>query len=288
MDINQSEKKSIESVKAAIASGKLTREEIMKRLRGAIAQEERKPIEQQDHEQIMLYDQLLYELETGKRYVSRREEALRAAKAHLAELDQRKARLRPVKWIAVILAAMLVLVVGAEVLLHREWLFGKPSEDGQQYIIQGEKIDPGLVAESNADIDDSFERITTNSFDHAVMVLGYTPHVPTWVPDGWQFQSYYARKSETMTWFVVSYQNVKYENLLNYEERRYNNADYAKNEIEQDASGEVINVSGKTAYYRTNMNSSSIAWTNKLMLHNIVGPIDKPSLIKMRESINEE
>jgi len=36
------------------------------------------------------------------------------------------------------------------------------------------------------------------------------------------------------------------------------------------------------------MNSSSIVWTNELMLHNIVGPIDKLSLIKMRESINEE
>lgn len=120
MNSNQKEKKSLETIKAAIASGELTHENIMKRLRWAITQEETKPVEQQDHDQIMLYDQLLYELETGKRYVSRKDEALHQLKARLATSDRRKTRLRLVKRLAVILAAILVIVVAAEVLLRHK------------------------------------------------------------------------------------------------------------------------------------------------------------------------
>lgn len=285
MDSSQPENKSIESIKAAIANGKLTREVIMKRLRGAIAQEERKPIEQQDHEQILLYDQLLYELETGKRYVSRREEALREAKAHLAELDQRKARLRPFKRIAIILAAMLVSVVGAEVLLHREWLFGIPSEDGQQYIIQGEKIDPGLVAESKATENKQYKEIRTVHLDEVLPILGYQPTPPTELPVGWYLHLYFASSTAETKRFISSYQNDNEEYLLQYEERTYNTAERARAELEQNELGLSMTIDKIKVYMVQNTTDPVCVWIRGMTYYSLYGPITKDEIIKVIKSI---
>lgn len=286
MDSSQPENKSIESIKAAIANGKLTREEIMKRLRGAIAQEERKPIEQQDHEQILLYDQLLYELETGKRYVSRREEALREAKAHLAELDQRKARLRPFKRIAIILAAMLVSLVGAEILLHREWLFGIPSEYGQQYIIQGEKIDPRLMAESKANENKQYKEIRTEHLDEVLPILGYQPTPPTVLPVGWYLHLYFASSTAETKRFVSSYQNDNEEYLLQYEERTYNTAERARAELEQNELGLSMTIDKIKVYMVQNTTDPvCVCWIRGMTYYSLYGPITKDEIIKVIKSI---
>ena len=184
------ERYTLEAVKSALSSGALTREEMISRLKGAIIVEERKAYGESNRQLIELYGRILYELETGKPYVSRKDEALRQVKARLAADDQRKVWVRPMKRVALALATLLVLVAGAEVVLHREWLFGRPSDDEQQYIIQGKSIDPGLVVEGQANLEDAFERITTNNLEHAIMVLGYTPLAPTWVPEDWVFESY--------------------------------------------------------------------------------------------------
>ena len=285
MDSSQPENKSIESIKAAIANGKLTREEIMKRLRGAIAQEERKPIEQQDHEQILLYDQLLYELETGKRYVSRREEALREAKAHLAELDERKARLRPFKRIAIILAAMLVSVVGAEVLLHREWLFGKPSENGQQYIIQGASVDPGLVAEGKVNENQPYKEIRTEQLEEVVPILGYKPILPTYLPAGWRLRSYFASNTATAKRFTASYQNDDEEYLLKYEERTYDSPERARAELEQNELGESVEINGTKIYMVSNTSDPVFVWTNHLTYYSLYGPVPEKEMLSTLEGL---
>lgn len=115
MDSKQApERYTLDQVKSALSSGALTRDEMIGRLKGAIIEEERKPYGESDRQLIVQYGRILYELETGAPYVSRKEEALRQVKARLAADDQKKARLRPVKRLAIVLASMLLLVIGGE------------------------------------------------------------------------------------------------------------------------------------------------------------------------------
>lgn len=273
----------------AISSGQVTREELVAQIEKAVRIEEEKPYEHRDYELITKLEKLGYELRTSHVYASRKEESLRQIKARLiADGEQAKPYVRRFKRLTIVLAAMLVLIIGAEVFLHRAWLFGKPSKDGQRYIIQGMNIDPGIIVDGQADMDDAFERITTKNLDNIVIMLGYKPKLPTWLPSGWKLRTYYAQRFETMTWFVASYENASAETLLNYEERRYLNANRARAEMEQDDIGEKINVSGKSVYFRTNIYSASIVWTDELVLRNVVGPLDKETLIRIQESIQKE
>ena len=63
----------MDAIRAAIDSGDLSREEIMRRIRGAIGKEEMKPKQDRRIDLILMYEYLLYELRTGKPYVSRKE-----------------------------------------------------------------------------------------------------------------------------------------------------------------------------------------------------------------------
>ena len=276
----------LDQVKSALSSGALTREEMIGRLKGAIIEEERKPHGESDRKLIVLYGRILYELETGKPYVSAKDDALRQVKARLAADDQRRVRLRPIKRIAVVLTAMVVLVTGVEVFLHRERLFGRPSEDEQRYIIKGNSVDPELISSGVADSEDTIDRITTKNLDHAIMVLGYTPQLPSWVPDGWTLKNYYANRSDSMSLFSVSFHSKTQNKLLKYEVRSYSDVTMVNEELEQDGDGEKISISGSEAYYKTNLETTAIVWNNDMKLYSVTGPLDKETLMRIQESID--
>lgn len=283
--ISEEHKSSLDAFVTAIKGGQMTREESLAWLDTKIEQEEAKPYAQRNYSWIATLEKLHYELRTNHTYISRKEESLKEIKERLAADDRKKVRLRPVRRLVAVMAVAMIVVVGGELLLHKEWLYGKPSEDEQQYIIQGNSVDPKLIANGTADTEDTREHITTTNLDHAIMVLGYTPQLPTWVPDGWKLMSYYVNRSDSMSLFVVSFCSEIQDKLLKYEVRSYSNTDVVNEALEQDSYGEKYSIFGSDAYYKTNMETAAIVWINDMELYSITGPLEKETLIRMQESI---
>lgn len=219
----------LEAIKAAIANGTLTKEEIYARLNQAISEEYQKEPQDWDDDFILFCEQILYEMRTGIPYVSRKEECKQALKNRLNKEEQQSTTSSRVITRGLLMAgALMVVLFGVEILFNREWLSGNSTQDEQQYIISGQKIDPNIVGEGQAD-DSTTEpqSITTTNLDEAIGVLGFTPAMPQWIPDGWELFSYYVAKNQSSKWFIVTYQKPGQEYSLIYQIAYYRDAEQA-------------------------------------------------------------
>lgn len=130
-------------------------------------------------------------MRTGKVYVSRKEECKKALKQRLSQEVRHRSKKQNVLWRGALAAfALIVLAVGVEMLLHREWLEGASTDDGQQYVVQGQEMDPGIISEGIADNEPHIGELTTTNLDEAIKFLGFDPDLPTWMPDGWKLVNY--------------------------------------------------------------------------------------------------
>lgn len=105
----------------------------------------------------------------------------------------RSAALRVGMRTTAVVAAVLVLVVVRDGILNREWLSGNSTDDGQQYAIQGQSIDLGLVEEGVAAGDDKIaSSLTTTEWGAVVAFLGTESTMPVYLPEGWRVGQYHA------------------------------------------------------------------------------------------------
>ena len=277
----------MDAIRAAIDSGDLSREEIMRRIRGARGKEEMKPKQERRTDLILMYERLLYELRTGKPYVSRKEENKHKLFARLAAEEERSRKTQPIKRVAAILAALLVLLMGGE-LVRRQWLSGKPSDDGQQYIIQGGKIDPSLIPGGQADPIPETRRMTITNLDDAPELLGFIPMYPTWLPEGWEFQSAEVALANPYSVIIVSYAKEYEKYLLKYEVWAFKDADGVKATIQQDKNSKMTTLDDTIVYLTTNTQEPSCVWISDLVYTSLSGPISEEELIKIADSVMKE
>lgn len=183
-------------------------------------------------------------------------------------------------------AAVLVLVAfGIEALLHREELQSNQSSDEQQYVISGQEIAPGLIDESQADNEGQSLTITTTDLDEAVSALGYTPLMPTWVPDGWTVEDYYVNIVPGMTTFRVMYQNQQEEFFLRFRFDAYPDADMALSEFEQAKVGVEVECNGWTVYLTQNVDRCIAVWHMNTFCYSLSGPVTTDQILQIIESI---
>ena len=275
----------LKAIKAAIADGSLTKEEINRRLTYAIHKENEKRPEERDTDFMMACETILYEMHTGHPYVSRREESKQALKIRLNhEILQKAASSRIIKRVLLVTGALVIIVLGLEILLHHQWLEGVQSPDEQQYVITGQELDPGLVDEGLADNAGQSQTITTVNLDDVVNMLGYTPLVPTWVPDGWNLESYYVRIASA-TSFRIQYQNEQEEDLLKFSITVYPDMERALREFEQEKSGTETPCNGWNVYIAENIERCIVVWQDDTICYSLTGPITPDEAIQMINSI---
>ena len=287
---NGSSNYKLEAIKAAIADGTLTKEEINKRVSHAIYMENKKQPGERDTDFVMACETILYEMYTGKPYVSRKEESKQALKNRLNQEHKRSVAFPKIMARGLALAGiLLVLVIGVDTLVRREWLVGSSTDDEQQYVISGREIRTGLVEEGQAD-DSSAQshKITTTDLDEAVEVLGFTPVMPQWVPDGWDVLTYYAAQAESGGRFIITYACDGQEYNLIYQVIYYRDAERASASFEQNKSGEEYTLTdGKIVYITDNYDDLTCVWNEGLALYSLIGPGDKSSFTRIIESIKE-
>ena len=275
----------LKAIKAAIANGSLTKEEINKRLTYAIHKENEKRPKERDTDFMMACETILYEMHTGQPYVSRREESKQALKIRLNHvIPQKAASSRIIKRVLVVTGALVIIVLGLEILLHRQWLEGIQSPDEQQYVITGQELDPGLVDEGLADNAGQPQTITTTDLNEAVNMLGYTPLMPTWLPERWTVESYYVRNASA-TIFRIQYQSAQGDELLRFGATVYPDIERALLEFEQAKSGTETLCNGWSVYITQNVGKCIVVWQTDTTCYSLTGPITSDEAIQMINSI---
>jgi hypothetical protein len=173
-------------------------------------------------------------------------------------------------------------------LVRRQWLSGNPSDDGQQYIIQGGKIDPSLIPGGQADPIPETRRMTITSLDEAPELLGFTPVYPTWLPEGWEFEQAEIIVSSPYTQIVVSFAKKNVEYLLKLEEWVYKDVDKVKASIQKDSYNNATNILDTFVYYTTNTKVPTCVWIHELTYVTIYGPVSESDLLSIAESVIKE
>lgn len=276
----------IEAIKSAIATGRLTKDEIYHRLTCVIQQEEEKPYKNQNSELIAACQGLLYEMHTGQRYESRKEESKRTLQNRLnAEKAKRSFSLRLAKRSFLVFAALLVLVIGIDVIFDFQWLEGHQSPDEQQYVISGQSVDPNLITEGYADENKNKRSFTTTNFYEAISAIERTPGLPTWLPNDWKVKDYFVGFSDGYTIFRVSYCHPQSKYLLRFVETTYSNADGAALEFEQNKAGVEMQGNGWNVYITENIANPVAVWREGATCYSLTGPISTDVMIQIINSI---
>lgn len=287
-EIRQKDETDQDRLEQWLRDSKMTPDAMDAFLQEAIEKEEAKPEEQQEFSKLAMYEKVLFRLRADRPLVTRKEEGRQKLEQYLRDNPVSKPRMRMSRRLIIAFASLLLVVVGVEAFLHHEWLFGKPTDDGQQYIIQGGKIDPKLISEGQADPIPVTKRMTITNLDEAPALLGFTPSYPTWLPDGWAFERAEIVKSDPYAVIVVSYAKSDSGYLLKFEQRTYSDAEAMKATIQQDALGTIVLIEGVEVYMKTNTKDPSCSWIENLTYSSVYAPVNADDLVKITESILKE
>ena len=279
----------IKAIEEAIQSGKLSNEEIRKRLTYAISLEYEKELEERDNSFILTCEKILYEMHKGEAYISRKEEN---QKKLVKELDKtnknHKTYVLRVLWrTAVIACSIVFFLMCAELLIHRKWLEGTSTEDGQQHLIAGDEIGSEIMEEGIAVINEGIRSIYTSDIDELISFLGYQPHLPSIGIADWKIKEYSAIATSTSLTLSTTYTCDFVENELLYSVRTYYDIESAQNWIEQNKEGETREINGSPVYFTNNYDNNLCIWSNETTCYTLFGPLPYEQLVEIILSIKE-
>lgn len=273
-------------IQTAIKTGKLTKETMERRLNAAIEAELRKTDSPADLALVTACQNLLWEINMhGEACPIDRERSLAAARAKLELAERNKLHKR--RATGAVLAAAAVIAGGfvVDALLHNQRLSGGQSTDEQQYVISGRQVDPAVLAQGRADAQSQNRTITTESFDEAVSVLGYTPLMPTWLPEGWRVQEYYAAVYPSVTHFRCMVAAENGNELIKFSVMQYTDLDRATFEFEQNKNGRKEMCNDWTVYVTENTDGSVFVWQSGTTCYSLSGPQECNEMLRIVKSI---
>lgn len=263
----------LQAIKESLKNGSITKEQFFTRLSNAVEQEYQKPVSEQNVAFLFACQDILDEMRTGKVYVSRKEECKKALKQRLSQEVRHRSRKQNVLWRGTLAAvALIVLAVGVEMLLHREWFEGTSTDDGQQYVVQGQEIDSGIISEGVADNEPRTGELTTTNLDEAIKFLGFEPDLPTWMPDGWTAENYNINLLPDEKIIKAIYKN-EVEDVIIFSQTIYLNIADAYASFEQSQAGSSFKLNGLTIYRSANIEKTRYGWQVEDNTFSLVGKI---------------
>lgn len=137
--MGEQKKASIIQILELIEYGNISQNEAVRRLEALLQSEIDQKDRAADMELVEACEELLWQIGTQGRleFEDRRKENQAALMRRLERKRRRTAAVHVGMRATAIVAAILVLVVVGDGVLNREWLFGRSTDDGQQYTIQG-------------------------------------------------------------------------------------------------------------------------------------------------------
>ena len=275
----------LQAIKEALKNGSITKEQLFTRLSNAVEQEYQKPVSEQDVAFLSACQDILDEMRTGKVYVSRKEECKKALKQCLSQEVRHRSKKQNVLWRGALAAfALIVLAVGVEMLLHREWLEGASTDDGQQYVVQGQEMDPGIISDGIADNEPRTGELTTTNLDEAIKFLGFEPDLPTWMPEGWNVENYYVAAVSDSLKIITNYVTPDVQ-IVAFSQTRFLSIEDAFLSFEQNQEGTLFQIDKIEVYSAQNLERNRYTWKMNEDIFSLSGVINDLEATQMITSI---
>lgn len=245
-------------------------------LEGGLVELIRREMEQNERpaniELVNACENLLFRIHKSE-YISHKSESLIKAKAKLSQKQRRKSSYTALLRVA----AMVIVFIGgsfvADILIRQKDLVDYSTVNEQQHIIAGNVVDGPFMDEGLADNEAVLKVQNSKEWLDAVETLGYVPQTPTWMPDGWEPQNYYASSSQFVSVFRVKYACSGDERLTVYSEARYVDVETATTVFEQSENGEIYHWSNWNVYVSKNIDENIAIWIEDATCYSIAGPV---------------
>jgi hypothetical protein len=121
----------------------------------------------------------------------------------------------------------------------------------------------------------------------AKKVLGFSPLMPTWLPEGWTLHTYYAAINDNKTWFYSAYTSDQHEKILMFSISKYDSMENALNSFEQSDKGQLLSINGWDVYMATNIDSPVVVWLDDNYCYDLYGPLSEDEMVRIINSISK-
>lgn len=182
-------------------------------------------------------------------------------------------------------AAASLLILLAFSLISIQWIDGKSSPDGQQYIVQGHEITTELIQKSIAENLGQGDCITT-SREEAEAFLGFEIPLPDTLLGQYTCEKYYIQVLPIWIQCITEY---------SFEGKKIGITTFYLTDIEnstlfaeQDENGEYLTLNNTKVYFSYNVEKSIISWTEENIVFHISGSFDSEQGIKITNEIMRE
>lgn len=148
------------------------------------------------------------------------------------------------------------------------------SGDEQVYTITGKEVNIGADNHASAAGDDELKVCETADLQELCAFLGYTPQLPTWVPEGWVIDGYFAFDNGVIQEFHVFYKKVGEKYILSYSHTQSSDISALSVDFYQDGAGEYVRLeNGLKIYLTTNTGDPVAVWTKSNTYACATGPV---------------
>ena len=279
------ESRIVEETRQKIAAGELTYEMMKEKLIAAINKEYEKEGEP-DIKLINACEELLADLVTDGQPLPESHERRygEVIRQNIQVSHPVRNSGRFAKRLAVLLVALVLLIGGGQVFLHREWFEHGTTDDEQQHTIQGFVVDPNLIARCIAEGKDSSALFFSDNYIEIKNYLGFdlpqSNNFDEWVPVQYfvEIQPIYV-KCSTM------YSNSETNERFTVQIGMYTDVSNAYTAFEQNGEGDEVVLSGIKIYHNNNLENNTAIWIVGNCIWRCYGHISDKQLLTIVEEI---
>lgn len=274
----------LEQIKADIASKKLTYPQIRERLETLIEHEYSKE-GGPDVDLVIACEDLLWRLGTDNApFVTREDQYKEAIKSRIEASQRTRQIKKPVLRFVAALVVVVLLLGGAEVFLHREWLEQTDTEDQQQHIVQGFTVDPELVEKAIAD-DNIVRKFNTTNYQEVRAFLGFDLPQKIFIGN-WKIERYFLMIQPTQITVDIMYsKNDDHQAQLTLDLRLFTSIESAFISYEQELDGTVEPVENVSVYFSQNYDNNTALWMADNCVYWLRSNIEKAGLIDIIQQL---
>lgn len=282
--MNGDRRSHVGQILSAIDNGKLPHDEIERRLESLIEAEFEKVDEPVDTELIEECQSLLMQLhhfQPDKKAIP----AFEKSKGYLKAQVKRESRHRHTLEMRIVAsAAVFVLIIGGFG-IHRQWLSGVSSQDGQQYLVKGHEISTTMVESAIAE-HEQFAHCLTSDIEEAIDFLGFTPSIPSRLNGEWEPSEFDITFYPESIQLCAIYVSISFpDQVLMYTRTFFTETENAFISLEQNTNGEKILLQSTDIYMSQNNSYTIATWKDGLTVHWLSGPLEKNGIIQITQEL---
>ena len=253
--------------------GELTGDQLSALMLQAIETEAAKPAKEMNDAWLTACSELMASADQDKlAKVSDHAERIRSKLVEAIRKDQKAQQRRLAYRMATAAACFLIIFAGVS--FSKQWFRATQSPDEQVYNLLGQKVEIQTGNQAAADGDEAWRECETTSFQELCDFLGYVPQMPTWIPEGWRLNSYYAVIDGESQQISVAYEHPEHKYLLTYDYLQADDVSNISVDFYQDGAGKRVQLqNGLDIYLTTNTDDPVAVWTTASSYACATGPI---------------